>query len=74
MNLRTGIDVLTVESIQNDLEKIRAMARLLLEYYACKEPDIEDLSLHMETMYDMTDNLYNSVTNIVNDAIINRKG
>lgn len=65
-------DVFSVEELQNDLEKMRAMARLLLEYYSCKEPDIEYLSLHLETLYDMADSMYNSATRLVNTAILGR--
>ena len=66
------IDVFSVEELQNDLEKMRAMARLLLEYYSRKEPDIEYLSLHLETLYDMADSMYNSATRLVNTAILGR--
>ena len=66
------IDVFSVEELQNDLEKMRAMARLLLESYSCKEPDIEYLSLHLETLYDMADSMYNSATRLVNTAILGR--
>ena len=66
------IDVFSVEELQNDLEKMRAMARLLLEYYSCKEPDIEYLGLHLETLYDMADSMYNSATRLLNTAILGR--